>query len=146
MLFRSSAWPAGNFITIEQTTEIAPGIYAIALVSDIPGTRELRELSLAIRTPHGLILIVGCSHPGIERIVQAAAALDAQLHVIFGGFHMPAAPDAEVARVATALHEQWKVKELAPGHCTGEPAFAHFKRVWGLRYRHAGVGTVLELP
>ena len=41
-------------------------------MSKTPGTLELRELSLAIETPKGLILGVGCSHPGIERIVEAA--------------------------------------------------------------------------
>ena len=35
---------------------------------------------------------------------------------------------------------------LAPGHCTGEPTFAHFKRVWGPKYSYAGVGTVIDLP
>jgi hypothetical protein len=30
-------------------TEIVPGITLIALVSDAPGTKELKELSLAIR-------------------------------------------------------------------------------------------------
>jgi 7,8-dihydropterin-6-yl-methyl-4-(beta-D-ribofuranosyl)aminobenzene 5'-phosphate synthase len=141
-----SVWPRANLVSIEQTTEVAPGIYLIALVSDTSGTRELRELSLAIRTPQGIVLVVGCSHPGIERIVEAASAIDPHLRIVFGGFHMPAAPDTDVARVATALHEHWKVDELAPGHCTGEPAFAHFKRVWGRQYRYAGVGTVLELP
>jgi 7,8-dihydropterin-6-yl-methyl-4-(beta-D-ribofuranosyl)aminobenzene 5'-phosphate synthase len=38
----------------------------IALVSDAPGTKELKELSLAINTPDGIVLVVGCSHPGID--------------------------------------------------------------------------------
>jgi 7,8-dihydropterin-6-yl-methyl-4-(beta-D-ribofuranosyl)aminobenzene 5'-phosphate synthase len=90
--------------------------------------------------------LVGCSHPGIERIVEAASAIDPRVHIVFGGFHMPAASDAEIARVAGALHERWKVERLAPGHCTGEPTFAHFKKVWGAAYRYAGVGSVIELP
>ena len=49
---------------IDKTTEVAPGIWLIALVSDVPGTKELKELSLAVNTPEGLVLVVGCSHPG----------------------------------------------------------------------------------
>jgi 7,8-dihydropterin-6-yl-methyl-4-(beta-D-ribofuranosyl)aminobenzene 5'-phosphate synthase len=145
-ILAGSAWPDGKFRSIETTSEIAPDIFVIALVSDAPGTRELRELSLALRTPLGLVVVVGCSHPGIERIVEAAAAIDPHVHVVFGGFHMPSAPDAEVARVASVLHDRWRIEELAPGHCTGEPAFARFKHVWGPAYRYAGVGTVHQLP
>jgi 7,8-dihydropterin-6-yl-methyl-4-(beta-D-ribofuranosyl)aminobenzene 5'-phosphate synthase len=145
-ILAGSVWPQGNFVPVEQTAEIAPGVFVIALVSNTPGTLELRELSVALRTPEGLVLVVGCSHPGIERIVEAAAAIDPHLRLVFGGFHMPNAPDADIDRVASALHDRWHVEELAPGHCTGEPAFARFKRVWGAHYRYAGVGSVIDLP
>ena len=52
----------------------------------------------------------------------------------------------QIARVATALHDTWHVERLAPGHCSGEPTFAHFKKVWGTNYVYAGVGTVIEMP
>jgi 7,8-dihydropterin-6-yl-methyl-4-(beta-D-ribofuranosyl)aminobenzene 5'-phosphate synthase len=41
-----SAWPGANFQLIDKNMEIAPGIHLLALVSDKPGTLELRELSL----------------------------------------------------------------------------------------------------
>src|SRR5713101_9123897 len=69
------AWQDANIELIEKTTEIAPGITLIALVSETPGTRELKELSLAVNTPDGLVLVVGCSHAGIEKIVEAATAI-----------------------------------------------------------------------
>jgi 7,8-dihydropterin-6-yl-methyl-4-(beta-D-ribofuranosyl)aminobenzene 5'-phosphate synthase len=145
-LVSGTPFPDARFSYVDKTTEVAPGVHVIALVSDTPGTREMRELSLAIRTPAGVALLVGCSHPGIERIVEAAAAIDPRVRIVFGGFHMPAAPDSEIARVAASLHDRFKVERLAPGHCTGEPTFAHFKRVWGSAYSHAGVGSVIELP
>jgi len=145
-LVSGTAFPGAHWVHVDKTTEVASGVFVIALVSETPGTRELRELSLAVRTPAGLVLVVGCSHPGIERIVEAASAIDPRVSIVFGGFHMPAAPDAEISRVATLLHDRWKVERLAPGHCTGEPTFAHFKKVWGAAYRHAGVGSVIDLP
>jgi metal-dependent hydrolase (beta-lactamase superfamily II) len=30
-------------------------------------------------------LIAGCAHPGIDRIVEAAAAIDKHIHLIAGG-------------------------------------------------------------
>jgi 7,8-dihydropterin-6-yl-methyl-4-(beta-D-ribofuranosyl)aminobenzene 5'-phosphate synthase len=64
IIHMGEAWPSANFQLIDKNVEIVPGIYLIALVSDKPGTLELRELSLAIRTPDGLVLVVGRSHPG----------------------------------------------------------------------------------
>jgi len=141
-----TAWPKAKFVPIDADTDIAPGVRLIALVSDTPGTKELRELSLALSTPKGVVLVVGCSHPGIEKIVETAARIDSRVQLVVGGFHMPAVPDDQIARVATALHDTWHVERLAPGHCTGEPTFAYFKRLWGAKYLYAGVGTVLELP
>jgi 7,8-dihydropterin-6-yl-methyl-4-(beta-D-ribofuranosyl)aminobenzene 5'-phosphate synthase len=141
-----SAWPNAKFVPVDADLEIAPGVRLISLVSETPGTKELRELSLTLTTPKGIVLVVGCSHPGIEKIVEAAARIDHRLQLVVGGFHMPAAPDDQIARVASALHDTWHVERLAPGHCTGEPAFAHFKKVWGANYLYAGVGTILELP
>ena len=141
-----SAWVGAKFAPIDKTQEIAPGIYIISTVSDTPGTKEMRELSLAIRTPGGVVLIAGCSHPGIERIVEAASEIDKRVKLVFGGFHLPVAKDEEVSRIATTLHDVFKVERLAPGHCTGEPAFALFQKTWGGQYVYAGVGSVIELP
>jgi 7,8-dihydropterin-6-yl-methyl-4-(beta-D-ribofuranosyl)aminobenzene 5'-phosphate synthase len=68
------------------------------------------------------------------------------VHVIFGGFHLPTASDEQISRVAGALHETFKVDRLAPGHCTGEPAFAALRRKWGDQYLYAGLGSVIEIP
>jgi 7,8-dihydropterin-6-yl-methyl-4-(beta-D-ribofuranosyl)aminobenzene 5'-phosphate synthase len=83
-----SAWPGANFQLVDKNTEIAPDMHLIALVSDKPGTLELRELSLAIDTPEGVVIVVGCSHPGIDKIATAAAAINPHIHVIVGGFHL----------------------------------------------------------
>src|SRR3954462_15072105 len=59
----------------------------------------LRELSLAINTPDGLVLVVGCSHPGIDKIVEAAATINPKIQVIAGGFHLVVAPDDTIAKI-----------------------------------------------
>ena len=136
-----SAWPTGKFQLIDADIEIAPAIHLITLVSDKPGTLELRELSLVINTPDGMVLVVGCSHPGIDRIVQAATALSSHVRLIVGGFHLVISSDREVADAVAALHDRFKVDYVAPGHCTGEPAFAAFRKTFGSHYIYAGLGT-----
>ncbi len=140
-----SAWPGGNFQLDDKNTEIRPGIHLIALVSDKPGTLELRELSLAINTPEGLVIVVGCSHPGIEKIVEAAVKINPRIHLIAGGLHLLASSDAEIENIVAALRDSYKVEFVAPGHCTGEPAFLALKKAFGDRYLYAGLGTTFAL-
>ncbi len=140
-----SAWPGANFELIEKTTEVAPGIHLIALVSDKPTTLELRELSLAIDTPDGIVLVVGCAHPGIDKIVEAASAISKRIHFIAGGFHLVVATDPDIQKIAAALRDTWHVDYVAPGHCTGEPTFAALKRAFDDRYLYAGLGTTIAL-
>jgi 7,8-dihydropterin-6-yl-methyl-4-(beta-D-ribofuranosyl)aminobenzene 5'-phosphate synthase len=146
IIHMGEAWPDANFQRIDKNIEIAPGMYLIALVSDKPGTLELHELSLAIRTPDGLILVVGCSHPGVEPIMQEASAIDAHITILFGGLHEIQASDPEAKRIASVLHDQYKLERVAPGHCTGEQEFAALKRAFGDHYVYAGVGSVVDLP
>jgi len=138
-----SAWPGANFRLVDKNTEIARNIHLITLVSDKPGTLELRELSLVINTSEGLVIVVGCSHPGIEKIVESATAINARVHFIVGGFHLVVAPDTDIERIVTALHDRFSVEYVAPGHCTGEPAFAALRKAFGDHYIYAGLGTTL---
>ncbi len=140
-----SAWANANFELIDQTSEIAPGITLISLISDAPGTKELKELSLAVNTADGVVLLVGCSHPGIERIVEAATVINPKIHLIAGGFHLVVAPDEAIAKVVTALRDRFKVDSIAPGHCTGEPTFAALKKAFGDNYLYAGLGTSIPV-
>jgi 7,8-dihydropterin-6-yl-methyl-4-(beta-D-ribofuranosyl)aminobenzene 5'-phosphate synthase len=141
-----SAWPQGNFTWVTETTEVAPGFHLILLEGSWGVDLDVMEISLAIETPDGVVLIVGCSHPTIEKIVEAASSvIDQPIHLVLGGTHLlPAAPD-EIRRIATALRDDWKVAWIAPAHCTGEPAFAILKESIGARYLYAGLGTTLEL-
>lgn len=140
-----TVFTGANIQLIDKTTELVPGITLIALVSDAPGTKELKELSLAINTPDGLVLVVGCSHPGIENIVAEAAKINPHIHFIAGGFHLVAAQDPAIEKMATTLHESYRVDYIAPGHCTGEPTFAALQKTFGDHYLYAGLGATLDL-
>jgi len=141
-----SSWPGANFLFVDTKVEIAPGIFIIPTVSNVTGTLELRELSLAINTPHGLVLVVGCSHPGVEEILRAASSVNSHVYMLLGGLHLVKTPDAEIERLAGALHDRWKIDRIAPGHCTGEPAFAKLKQVFGDSYLYAGLGSRVDIP
>jgi 7,8-dihydropterin-6-yl-methyl-4-(beta-D-ribofuranosyl)aminobenzene 5'-phosphate synthase len=133
-------------VFVDSLSEIAPGIFLIPTVSNVKETLELRELSLAINTPLGLALVVGCSHPGVEEILRAASAVNPHVHMLLGGLHLVKTSDAEIDRLAIALHDNWKIDRIAPGHCTGEPAFAKPKEVFGDSDLYAGLGSRVDIP
>ena len=47
--------------------------------------------------------------------------------------------------MVSALKDTFKVENVAPGHCTGEPTFAALRQAFGNRYIYAGLGTSLRL-
>ena len=107
---------------------------------------EVKEISLAIDTPDGIVLVVGCSHPTIEKIVEAAkSAINKPIHLVLGGTHLLPAKDDQISSIAVSLRDNWSVRYLAPVHCTGEPAFAILKATFGDRYIYAGLGTTVLL-
>ena len=92
-----------------------------------------------------MVLVVGCSHPGIDKIVEAAAKINPRIHLVAGGFHLVVAKDDEIEKIVTALRDTYKVAYVAPGHCTGEPTFAALRKAFGERDLYAGLGTTLTL-
>ncbi len=141
-----SPWPEGNFTWVSKTTEIMPGFHLILLNGTWGADLEVKEISLAIDTPDGIILIVGCSHPTIEKIVEAAKnTINKPIHLILGGTHLLPATNDQISSIAASLRDNWSVRYIAPVHCTGEPAFAILKEAFGDRYIYAGLGTTILL-
>jgi 7,8-dihydropterin-6-yl-methyl-4-(beta-D-ribofuranosyl)aminobenzene 5'-phosphate synthase len=60
--------------------------------------------------------------------------------------HLVTTPTEEIDVLVENLKTKWKVQRIAPGHCTGEPAFARLKKAYGENYLYAGLGTKVSLP
>ncbi len=138
-------YDTGTFVLVDKLMEVAPGIFLVRTVSQKKGTLELPELTLAIKRPRGLLLVDGCSHAGIEAILEAASAIDPRTEIVFGGLHLVTTPVEEIDALVANLQTKWKVQRIAPGHCTGEPAFARLRKAYGEKYVYAGLGTSLSL-
>ncbi|HET9200788.1 MAG TPA: MBL fold metallo-hydrolase [Dehalococcoidia bacterium] len=114
-----SAWPQANFTWITETTEVASGFHLISLKGSWGVDLDVMEISLAIDTPEGIVLIVGCSHPTLEKIVAAArSVIDKPVHLVLGGTHLlPATPDETGSRprCATSGKSNGSPRRTAPG-------------------------------
>lgn len=139
-------WPQGDFAWVTESAEVAPGLHLLLLRGPWGVDLDVMEMSLAIETPQGTVVIVGCGHPTIEKIVQTASeTLGQPIHLVVGGLHLLPADDAEIRRIALALRDRWQVALVAPAHCTGEPAFAILQEVFAGRYLYAGLGATLAV-
>lgn len=138
-------WQGARFVRVGSAREVAPGIRLVANRSKTAAFSETPEVSLVLETAAGPVVVVGCSHPGIEQILGAVDAGATGIRLLAGGMHLVTAPPDEVQRIGEALRTRWKVKAVAPGHCTGETAFAAWMKLYGADYVYAGVGSVLRV-
>lgn len=77
--------------------------------------------------------------------MEAATAINKRIHLIAGGYSLLPAPNEEIQRVASALHDTWRVEWIAPVHCTGEPALAILQKTFADHYIYAGLGSSVGL-
>jgi 7,8-dihydropterin-6-yl-methyl-4-(beta-D-ribofuranosyl)aminobenzene 5'-phosphate synthase len=106
---------------------------------------ESAERSLA-QTMRHTSSVVGCSHPGIDKVLENATSIDPQLYTVTGGFHLVVTPVQEVQRVAATLYDKLKIKRVAPGHCTSELGFKVLMEQFKDRFDQAGLGQTISLP
>ena len=105
----------------------------------------IKEQSLVIDTPKGLVIITGCAHQGIVEIVsQIKNWLQKEVYLVMGGFHLEGQPLGELQLVAEKL-KILGVKKVAPSHCTGDAARKLFRELWGQNFLESGVGARIEV-
>jgi 7,8-dihydropterin-6-yl-methyl-4-(beta-D-ribofuranosyl)aminobenzene 5'-phosphate synthase len=144
-----------ELVAVSQATPLFDGIAVSEplpfgqIPTDKPGkefTYAFWEQCLTVDTPEGLVVIVGCSHPGILPMLEGVKRQTGRpLHLVIGGFHLLDQPEAEVRQIATAMRAMG-VAYVSPTHCTGEAAVHVFRDVFGNRYVSAGVGAMIKVP
>lgn len=127
--------------TVDKPVEVCRNIYLTGEMGE-----AIKEQSLVIDTAKGLIIVAGCSHPGIVNILKRAKEiLDKPIHLVFGGFHLGSKSDAEVREIIAGFKEL-KVEKCGATHCTGDGPIAMFKKAFGENYVPMGTGKVIEVP
>ncbi|HEX6278793.1 MAG TPA: MBL fold metallo-hydrolase [Pyrinomonadaceae bacterium] len=146
-----------EFVTAAR--EVLPGLTLVPTTSSLTGTfnryppfeqspnlNGLPELSAVFATADGDIVISGCSHSGIENIVQAAKrSTGAKTRLVVGGFHLITYDEAYISALASDMKKELGVVSVAPAHCTGHLAFSVLKEAFGANYKFFGLGERIEL-
>ena len=113
--------------------EIIKIMYPTELFDNIFSTGELKniEQSLLVRMRTGLVLIVGCSHPGVKNILDVASRFDKVIALI-GGLHGFSNFDL--------------IKDLqciCPAHCTRYKS--KIQEIYPTKFISGGVGKIIEI-
>jgi 7,8-dihydropterin-6-yl-methyl-4-(beta-D-ribofuranosyl)aminobenzene 5'-phosphate synthase len=146
---------------------IAPGI---AVLPPLPRMLfwigPIAEQALVVNVRgFGLVLVSGCGHPGIERMLAATeAVLDVPIRAVVGGLHLPVHPgtaylsqailgsphwpwrpigEQDVAEAIDAIRGRGPRMIAVSSHDSTPWTFGAFERAFGERYRTLRVGEEL---
>jgi 7,8-dihydropterin-6-yl-methyl-4-(beta-D-ribofuranosyl)aminobenzene 5'-phosphate synthase len=92
--------PTTQNVLVDGPRAIAPGVATLGVIpSQDFFLGWTPEQSLAVDVEgKGLVLVVGCGHPTVERIVERAETLfDSPLHGVVGGLHFPVTASRSVS-------------------------------------------------
>lgn len=129
-------------VPADRRIDVFPGI-AVGPEMTLAGTYEM---PLTIDTPSGLIVVVGCSHPGIVDMLKRVAAMAKRpIHAVIGGMHLMQAHPDDVRRII-AEFKAMGVAWAGPTHCTGPDAIRLFRDAYGDHFIEGGTGTVATWP
>jgi 7,8-dihydropterin-6-yl-methyl-4-(beta-D-ribofuranosyl)aminobenzene 5'-phosphate synthase len=139
--------PPGQFVRFSGSVSLADG--RVHLAENIPRTNAFElpspllfadekaqepdtipdELTLWIKTRHGLVLLTGCGHAGLVNTCEHVLSLapHEKIHTVLGGFHLKNIPQRRLEETRDYLKRK-KIVQLVPCHCTGEEATDFFKQ------------------
>lgn len=130
-----AAAAGARVVLVEGPMEVAPGIRTTG-----PVTEPLAEQALLVDSADGPIVITGCAHPGIVRMVERAVAVASRPPaLVIGGFHLLRTSAAKVDGIAARLLDLG-VERLGASHCTGEAALERLAAAFGPSYLRTGLG------
>jgi 7,8-dihydropterin-6-yl-methyl-4-(beta-D-ribofuranosyl)aminobenzene 5'-phosphate synthase len=125
---------------VEDFMELCPGVYSTGEM----GT-WIKEQALILESPRGLIVITGCAHPGVVKIVEAVRAhFTKDILLVMGGFHLMGEDRKGLQRIIARFRELG-VKHVGPCHCSGDGARRLFQEVYGNAFVPVGVGMEIKI-
>jgi 7,8-dihydropterin-6-yl-methyl-4-(beta-D-ribofuranosyl)aminobenzene 5'-phosphate synthase len=131
-----------DLVAVRDWTRVASGIHTTGEV----GTGII-EQALVVETEEGVVVVTGCAHPGVERIVRwVHEHVHQEIVLVVGGFHLGGTSRTRLENIIADFREV-SVQGVAPCHCTGDEARKVFDDAFGEDCALAGVGwtTAFEL-
>lgn len=124
-----------NPITVKDSREILEDAVTTGIMSGM----GVYEHSLIVKlSGYGSVVVVGCSHPGIDNIVRRSHELLGDVYLVIGGFHGPSRQQLDIV----ARYSRY----VCPAHCSGDEARHYMSVHYRDKYCDVRTGTVINLP
>ncbi len=131
---------AAKVTVVSKPTKICEGAVVLGPMGD-----KIIEQALVIDTEKGLLIVTGCSHPGIVAIAKRAKnELNRDIYMILGGTHLLRHSEEDLQSVFDDL-KKLGVQKVAATHCSGDKAISMFKDAFGDGFVKMGVGRVIDI-
>ncbi|MDO9079259.1 MAG: MBL fold metallo-hydrolase, partial [Desulfuromonadales bacterium] len=103
------------------------------------------DLSLAITTDKGLVILLGCAHAGVINIVEhfREQSGEERICALIGGTHLGPASEEQFQATLSKL-KSYRLGKIGLSHCTGLNRGAQLFQEFAGRSFYAAAGTVLE--
>jgi len=129
-----------KIVEVREPLKICEGVYSTGEL----GT-WIKEQSIIIHMEKGLIVITGCAHPGIVKIVNKVKDLvKGDVLLVMGGFHLGGESKGEIENIVSSFRKLG-VSYVGPCHCSGDAARQLFKEEYGDNFINIGVGRVVTM-
>ena len=130
-----------KLIETKGAREILPGLFT---TGELDG--PVKEQAALLKTDAGTVVITGCAHPGIVRIVEIAQKIlpENDLALVMGGFHLLNDGNEEILSIIKRF-QSLGVRYAAASHCSGERARKLFARKYAKRFIRLGAGSIIGL-
>ena len=128
-------------VSIFSFQELQQNIFSLGEISG-----AIPEQSLAIRSNRGIVVITGCAHPGIVKILQGAKEQfpDEKIFLALGGFHLHNQNEKDISKKVNEMIKM-DIVSVGPCHCTGDLARKIFKDLYGNNFIEIGVGKIIQV-
>ena len=134
-----------NTTLIKSFTEVSKDVYLLPLIGTY-NSKEIHEQSLILNTSQGLVVVTGCAHPGIVKILTTTRENFAskKIYLALGGFHFYKSWFWTSLR-AVKQFKKLDIEKVAPCHCTGNSASTQFQKRYKENFIKAGTGTIINV-
>ena len=164
-------WSLADYSDIQNSLTYNPKILnpypGVHILTEIPGSTDFEDIPegffiyesernttdmffdeqiLVIETDAGLVVFLGCSHPGVINYLKYVKKCfpEQSIYALFAGMHMEKASPLRVEMTIQYMME-YKIKKVVPLHCTGIMAIWEMKRFLKEHCCVKAAGDVLDI-
>ncbi len=135
-----------EFMEVDKLTRVSPGIYVSGQILGHYAGAGIAEQAVIIKSPKGISVLTGCSHPGIIKILEEIKSKfpGEKFYLVAGGFHL-IDRDARLIKIMVEEFKKMGVTKAGPTHCTGKEAVKIFNDEYREDFISIRVGQTLEV-